>query len=211
MSKVIGYVRVSDANKQSNQAQRTAIEDYANKTGLIINEWIEESISASKTEIEDRQLNQLRNQGHIVICSDITRLGRRKVFELLGLIGELCKNGGELHLAYTNRVVNESNIDDAETIFVIVGGSFASVEEAKKRSDRATAGHKTRKANGLHSGRKVGQVVKSKLDDYKTFIINSLNAGMTKVDLLEKLNEKDLKVSRAQLYRWIEKNNNQIL
>lgn len=207
MPKVIGYIRISDANKQTEHSQQIAVQEYATKKGLVVNEWIIESVSASKTDIEDRQLSQLRSKGYVVICSDITRLGRRKVFELLGLIADLCKAGGELHLAYTERVVNAANIDDAETVFVIVGGSYSAAEEAKKRAERAKAGHAARKAQGLHSGRKHGQIVKSKLDDFKPLILNSLNSGMKKTDLLEKLESKGLEVSRAHLYRWIDRNN----
>ena len=185
--KYAAYIRVSDKNRGNGETQRADIEAYAKANKINISRWVEEHVSASKTDIEERQLMELVNAGYSIVMTDVTRLGRRKVFDLLAVIGQICRYG-ELRLTYTNRIINETNCDDAETIFTMVGGSFAAVDEAKKRSQT------------------VGTDVRSKLDDHAAFIIKELKAGTQKTAILEKLEkQKSFKVSRAQLYRWIEK------
>ena len=38
---------------------------------------------------------------------------------------------GELHIANNSKVINQSNVDDAEVIFTIVGLSYASTVEVQ--------------------------------------------------------------------------------
>ncbi len=198
-----GYIRVSDINKADGTSQRRAIQAYADKVGLTISEWVEEHVSASKTELDDRKLSTLIASRHNIIVSDITRLGRSKVMQLVGVIGQIA-HYGELHLAYDERVINAENADDAETIFTVVGQSFASAVEAKKRSERAKAGHAKRKADGLHTGRKQGQAVKSRLDEHAAFIVNELDSGTAKTKILKALEGKGCKVARSRFYTWLE-------
>lgn len=200
--KVIGYVRVSDSNKGSADSQRNAIRAYANKHNLVIEDIIEEYISASKTELSERKLSSLVLSGKSIVVSDISRIGRKKVMQLIGVIASIAERGA-LHLAYDDRVIDSSNVDDAETLFTVVGQSYASAIEAKKRSERAKAGHANRKSKGLPSGRKPGQIVKSKLDEHIAYIIKLQEKGVTTVDLIKRLEqEKGLKVSRAGFYKW---------
>jgi len=204
--KIIGYIRVSDANKASGEAQRAAIESYVERNNLTLDSIIEEHISATTTELKDRKLFALINSNQNIVVSDITRIGRNKVFGLISVISQITENGGELHLAYDDRVINSENADDAETIFTVVGQSFASHVEACKRSDRAKAGHSKRKKQGLPIGRKHGQVVKSKLDEHLSFILAHQDKGTKTTELLKLLeSEKDLKISKAGYYKWLKK------
>lgn len=203
--KYAAYVRISDKNKQQSETQKEAIKQYADINNLLISSWVTEEVSASKTDVEDRKLSELVNAGYSIIMTDITRLGRRKVFDLLGVIGQITKKG-ELHLAYTNRVVNSTNADDAETIFTIVGGSFAAVEESKKRAERSRAGNARRKSAGLHIGRPVGAEVRSKLDNYAITIFKLKNDGMSENKICEYLKNKyDVTISRQGLRNWLNK------
>ena len=199
---MIGYIRVSDVNKADGNSQREAIKAYAANNNIEITEWIEEHVSGSKTELSERKLSALIASQQSIVVSDITRLGRNKVMQLIGVIAQIAEYG-ELHLAYDNRVINQSNADDAETIFTVVGQSFASAVEAQKRSERAKAGHAKRKAKGLQVGREQGQVVKSKLDDHAAFVITELEANTPKTKILEKLEVKGLKVTRSRFYTWL--------
>lgn len=199
---MIGYIRVSDTNKADGNSQREAIKAYAATNGIEIKEWIEEHVSGSKTSLHERKLSALIASKQSIVVSDITRLGRNKVMQLIGVIAQIAEYG-ELHLAYDNRVINQANADDAETIFTVVGQSFASAVEAQKRSERAKAGHARRKEAGLQVGRKEGQVVKSKLDEHAAFIITELEANTAKTKILEKLEVKGLKVTRSRFYTWL--------
>ncbi|ABM03016.1 Resolvase, N-terminal domain protein [Psychromonas ingrahamii 37] len=203
MPNFIGYVRVSDINKADGNSQREAIKSYADKNGIVIAEFVEEHISGSKTDISERKLSALIASKQSIIVSDITRLGRNKVMQLIGVIAQIAEYG-ELHLAYDERVICADNADDAETIFTVVGQSFASAVEAKKRSERAKAGHANRKAKGLSSGRAVGAVVKSKLDEHSAFIINELENKTAKTAIIRKLEERNCRVTRSRFYKWLE-------
>lgn len=202
--KFAAYIRISDKNRGTASAQREAIEAYCKAKKITVSVWTEEYVSASKTDVEERELMKLVDAGYSIVMTDVSRLGRRKVFDLIGVIGRICKHG-ELHFAYTERAITRDNVDDAETIFTVVGSSFAAVEESKRRSDRAKAGHQTRHSKGLKSGRAVGAVVRSKLDDYAALIISELEKGTKKTALVTLLEKKGCKVSRAQLYNWISK------
>lgn len=200
---MIGYIRVSDSRKADGESQRAAIKCYAKRKNITINEWVEEHVSASKTDISNRKLSSIIAAQQSFIVSDITRLGRNKVMSLIGAIGEVA-NYGELHLAYNDTVISSANVDDAEIIFTVVGQSFASAVEAQKRSERAKAGHAKRKAKGLSSGRKKGQKVKSKLDEHTAYILNLIDKNTSKTKILQKLETKGIKVSRSRFYSWLE-------
>ena len=201
--KAICYIRVSDKVRGDDETQRSAIMEYCKKQGLVVIDVLTEFVSASKTDVKDRLLLQAVNdmpKDCALVMTDITRLGRRKVFDLLGVVGLIVAKG-ELHLAYTERIVNAANSDDAETIFTLVGGSYAAVDEAKKRSQRAKAAHARRKKAGLLVGRKKGTTTKSKLDKYSFEISSALRDGANISQLAIQL-----ECSRAQLYRWINRN-----
>ncbi|QUM78788.1 recombinase family protein (plasmid) [Moritella sp. 24] len=195
------YIRVSDANKADGESQRAAIQSYAVKNGLAITKWVEEHISATKTDIQDRQLMSSINNQEKIIVTDITRLGRNKVMALIGIIGSI----KELHLAYDDRVINDDNRDNAETIFCVVGQSFASAVESKKRSERAVAGHARRKAAGLQIGRAPGAIIKSKLDIHSALILNELSKGTAKTKIVDIIKATGTTCTRQGLYEWISK------
>ncbi|MEZ8780270.1 recombinase family protein [Vibrio splendidus] len=159
---MIGYIQVSDSRKADGESQREAIKAYAAKRGIQISDWIEEHVSATKTELSDRKLSSLIASQQSIVVSDITRLGRNKVMELVGAV------------------------------------------EAQKRSERAKAGHAKRRAKGLSSGRQKGQKVKSKLDEHTAYILNLLDTKTSKAEVLRKLNERGVSISRSRFYSWLE-------
>ncbi|MBF4436528.1 resolvase, partial [Vibrio anguillarum] len=102
---MIGYIRVSDSQRADGESQREAIKAYAAKRGIQITDWIEEHESATKTELSERKLFSLITSQQSIIVSDITRLGRHKVMELVGAIGQIASYG-ELHLAYNDTIIS---------------------------------------------------------------------------------------------------------
>ena len=72
-----GYIRVS-TDKQTTENQKFEIENYAKDRVVIIDEWIEETISASK-KLEDRKFGQLlkkMEKGDQLIVTELSRMGR---------------------------------------------------------------------------------------------------------------------------------------
>lgn len=83
-----GYIRVS-SNKQTVENQRFEILQFCRKEGICIDGWIEETISGTKT-YRKRLLGHLLRKvgsGDIIICSELSRLGRSlfMVMEILNI------------------------------------------------------------------------------------------------------------------------------
>ena len=74
---IYGYIRVS-SDKQTTENQRFEIERFAKENGIVVEKWMNETISAVK-DLEERKLGQLLKilkRGDIVIASELSRLGR---------------------------------------------------------------------------------------------------------------------------------------
>lgn len=88
---VFGYIRVS-TDKQTTENQRFEIEKFSLTKQLVVNEWIEETISATK-KLEVRKfgaLLQRMTKGDILIVSELSRLGRNlmQIMSILNLCME---------------------------------------------------------------------------------------------------------------------------
>ena len=74
---IYGYIRVS-TDKQTVENQRFEIENFCRRRDLVIDKWFEETISGTK-EPDKRKLGILMSKmqkGDIVICAELSRLGR---------------------------------------------------------------------------------------------------------------------------------------
>ena len=88
---IYGYIRVS-TDKQTVENQRYEINQFCDRQEMVIEKWIEETISGAKN-VEDRKLGKLLKQmkkGDILICSELSRLGRNLLM-IMGILNE-CKN-----------------------------------------------------------------------------------------------------------------------
>jgi len=87
-----GYIRVS-TDKQTVDNQRFEIERFCSRNNLKIEQWIEETISGSKTP-EKRLLGSLLaevKKGDLIICSELSRLGR-SLFMIMSILNHLMLN-----------------------------------------------------------------------------------------------------------------------
>ena len=74
---IYGYIRVS-SDKQTVENQRFEINNFCKCNKLVIDDWIEETISGTKNYTK-RQLGRLLRKvrkDDIIICSELSRLGR---------------------------------------------------------------------------------------------------------------------------------------
>lgn len=88
---IYGYIRVS-TDKQTVENQRYEINQFCQRQEMIVEKWIEETISGAKN-IEDRKLGKLlkrMKKGDILICSELSRLGRNLLM-IMGILNE-CMN-----------------------------------------------------------------------------------------------------------------------
>ncbi|WP_412500333.1 recombinase family protein [Shewanella chilikensis] len=203
----LAYVRVSDVTKQDSSNQRHVIEDYAKENGLNITKWSEFHLSGSKTSAEERGIDELLsglNSGDQVLVADIARLGRDSVHQLLRTITTITTKGATLHLCYSKTTIAPEDTNDIAKVFVAIGEAFAAVKFSEERSYKAKAACDRRTMLGLHNGRQKGAKVVSKLDEHAVFIIEELNKGTAKTKILEKLDNRGIKVTRSRLYSWID-------
>lgn len=88
---IYGYIRVS-TDKQTVENQRYEINQFCKKNVIVIDKWIEETISGSK-KVEDRKLGKLlrrMRKEDILVCSELSRLGRNLLM-IMGILNE-CMN-----------------------------------------------------------------------------------------------------------------------
>ena len=90
---IYGYIRVS-TDVQTVENQRFEIEQYAIKNSLIVNGWIEETISGTKA-YNKRALGKLLKKvkkDDLIICSELSRLGRNlfMIMEILNICTCFC-------------------------------------------------------------------------------------------------------------------------
>ncbi len=86
-----GYIRVS-TDKQTVENQRFEINNFCERQEVVICKWIEETISGNKS-VEERKLGKLlkkMKKGDILICSELSRLGRNLLM-IMGVLNE-CMN-----------------------------------------------------------------------------------------------------------------------
>ena len=83
-----GYIRVS-TDTQTVENQRFEINNFCARNNLKIDNWIEETISGTKN-YKTRQLGRLlkrTRKGDIIVCSELSRLGRNlfMIMEILNI------------------------------------------------------------------------------------------------------------------------------
>jgi len=86
---IYGYIRVS-TDKQTVNNQRFEIEKFCSTNNLNIGQWIEETISGNKSP-EKRLLGSLLTEvkaGDLIICSELSRLGR-SLFMIMSILNHL--------------------------------------------------------------------------------------------------------------------------
>ena len=88
-----GYIRVS-SDKQTVENQRFEINKFAEKEGIGIDGWIEETISGTKN-YDKRELGKLlakTKDDDLIICSELSRLGRN-LFMIMEILNQCMEKG----------------------------------------------------------------------------------------------------------------------
>ena len=86
------YIRVS-CDRQTTENQRYEITQYAQRRHIVIDEWIEETISGIK-QIEKRKLNDLLKKlrkDDTLIVSELSRLGRN-LMQIMSILHDCMNN-----------------------------------------------------------------------------------------------------------------------
>ena len=194
---VYGYIRVS-SNKQTCEHQHFEIEQYAQQNNIIVNNWIEETISSRKP-LNKRQLGQLLNElkdGDILIAAEISRLGR-SLLEVMRIL-ETClnKNCQVWTLKEHYRLGN----DIQSKVMAFAFGLSAEIER-NLISQRTKASLDSIRATGKKLGRPfAAQSKKLKLSRNTKKVKKLLDMGLTKYRIA-----KIMDVSPATITHFIQR------
>lgn len=195
---VYGYLRVS-TDKQDCDNQKIGVEALAEKLGLPIENWIvDDGVSGTK-EPEKRKLGKLLRKirtGDVIICSELSRLGR-KLFMVISILEHCMKIGAKV-LTVKDGYELGDNVQSKVLAF-----AFGLVAELEREmiSKRTKEALQRRKANGKAIGRLAGAKNKRHvLDGKEQKIIELLKSGKRKSAIA-----KELKISSGTLYDFIKK------
>lgn len=194
---IYGYIRVS-TDKQTVENQRFEISKYLKKEKLVINEWIEETISGTVSP-KKRNLGKLLEKtksGDIIICSELSRLGRN-MFMIMSILNTLMERGV---LVYTVKEGYKLGEDLTSKVLAFAFSISAEIERTLI-SQRTTEALRRKKAEGVKLGRPKGRKNSHyKLDGKKEIIIEMLDCNVRRCDICRYLN-----VSTSTLYSFMKR------
>ncbi len=147
-----GYIRVS-SDKQTVENQRFEIEKFCKRNGVVINFWIEETISGTK-DIEQRKLGSLlkkMKKDDILLCAEISRLGRNLLM-IMAILHHCMKKDIQVWTIKDNYRLGS---DISSKVLAFAFGLSAEIERnlISQRTKEALA---RKKAEGIILGRPKG-------------------------------------------------------
>lgn len=149
---IYGYIRVS-TDKQTVENQRFEINNFCKKQNIVIDGWIEETISGTKS-FKKRELGNLIahvQKGDRIICSEISRIGRT-ILMIMEFLSICMEKGIEL---WTVKEGYKLGDDIQSKVLAFAFGLSAEIERnlISQRTKEALA---RKKAEGAKLGRKKG-------------------------------------------------------
>ncbi len=181
---IYGYIRVS-TDKQTVENQRFEISSYCTKNNLVIDRWIEETISGTKN-YQVRKLGRLlkaMNKNDILICAELSRLGRNLL--MIMSILNLCMQK-EIQV-WTIKDNYKLGSDISSKVLAFAFGLSAEIERnlISQRTKEALA---RKKAEGVKLGRPKGsKSSKKKLTGKENVIIGLLKRNTSKSNIAKRL------------------------
>lgn len=147
-----GYIRIS-TDKQTTENQRFEIKNFSGTKQLVIEEWIEETISSTK-KLEIRKFGGLLNRmqkGDVLIVSELSRLGRN-LMQIMKILHDCMEKDVMVYTVKENYELG-NNINSKVLAFAF--GLSAEIERnlISQRTKEALA---RRKAEGQILGRPKG-------------------------------------------------------
>ena len=195
-----GYIRVS-SDKQTVENQRFEIKNFCKRQNMKVDGWIEETISGTKN-YSKRRLGVLLKKvekGDLIICSELSRLGR-SLFMIMDILN-ICMN--KECQVWTIKDNYRLGADISSKVLAFAFGLSAEIERnlISQRTKEALA---RKKAEGVVLGRPKGRRTapeKHKLYFKRQLIVSLLNEGVSKRQIAI-----IVKVDRGTLNRYINAN-----
>ena len=196
---IYAYLRVS-TDDQTCQNQRLGVESLAKKLGLTIDKYIVDDGISGTCDPKKRNLGRLLRSmrpGDILLCSEISRLGR-KLLMVMEILNTLMQKECTLYTVKDNFTLGD-NIQSKVLAF-----AFSLVAELERdliamRTREALA---RLKASGVKLGRPVGAKTQNhKLDQYRDKIAKWYKHGWSKAKIARKCHCVD-KTLRKYMIRY---------
>lgn len=175
---VYGYIRVS-TDRQTVENQRFEIKRFCKENNLQVDKWISETISGAKS-VDKRRLGKLLKgvrKDDIIICSEISRLGR-SLFMIMSVLNHCMEIGAKVWTIKDNYRLGD---DITSKVLAFAFGLSAEIER-KLISQRTKEALARKKSEGVQLGRPKGPG-KRILDGKEKQIKAMLAAGLTKVQV----------------------------
>ena len=195
---IYGYIRVS-TDKQTVENQRFEIQKFIKKSSVHVDEWIEETISGTISP-KKRNLGKLlekAKKGDIIICSELSRLGR-SMFMIMSILNMLMER--EV-IVYTVKEGYKLGEDLTSKVLAFAFSISAEIERTLI-SPRTKEALKRKKAEGVILGHPQGQKNShKKLTGCDNQIKYMLSQGYTKDYISHQLD-----VCQSTLYAYMKEN-----
>ena len=196
---IYGYLRVS-SDEQDVNSQKQGVEQFAKDRSWNIDKYItDEGVSGGK-DPDKRNLGpllQLLNKDDVIICSEISRLGR-DLYMVMDILHYCMEKGCIIYTVKDKFVLGD---DIQSKVLAFAFGLSAEIERQMIRQ-RTKEGLRLRMKLGVLVGRPIGRLSENvKLDAVKDKVIEQYNWGVPLRRLAENFNVDRNTISRT-LSRW---------
>ena len=196
---IYGYLRVS-TDQQTVENQRFEIKTQAQKQEMEIETWVEETVSGT-VKFTNRKLGKLlrkAEKGDVIVCSELSRLGR-SLLQIMSILN-LCMEKGILIITCKEGYRLGDDIQSKVLVF-----AFGLVAELERNliSQRTKEALARKKAEGVILGRKkgIGNTPEGyKLYTKKEYIEKALKRGLSFRKICKRCH-----CSRNTLMRFLDK------
>lgn len=194
---VYGYIRVS-TDHQTTENQRFEILKFCEKQEIVVDCWIEETISATM-DLNKRKLGRLIKRiqkDDMIIASELSRLGRN-LLQIMSILHHCMDIGAKIWTIKDNYRLGS---DITSKVLAFAFGLSAEIERnlISQRTKEALA---RIRAEGKRVGRPLGSCNVQKLAGREKYIAQKLEDGCSKYEIARRL-----RVHRDTLARFIEEN-----
>lgn len=196
---IYGYIRVS-TDKQTLENQEFEINNFCMKENIKVDKWITETISGTK-DFEKRKLGKTLKKlkpGDVLICSEISRLGRN-LLQIMTILNICMRKEAQVWTIKDNYRLGA----DIQSKVLAFAFSLSAEIERNLISQRTKEALARIKASGRKLGREFGSKNKKHiLDGKEQDIIKLLNKGVPKTQIARLMN-----VSITTIYDFLKTRN----
>lgn len=198
---IYGYIRVS-TDHQTVENQRFEIKNFCKRNDLKVDGWIEETISGTKNYSKRRLGTLLKKvtKGDMIICSELSRLGR-SLFMIMDILNICMTKECQVWTIKDNYRLGD---DISSKVLAFAFGLSAEIERnlISQRTKEALA---RKRAEGVVLGRPKGR--KTAPEKHPLYKKHELIVALLKEGVPKRRIAFTIKADRSTLRRYIKKNN----